>query len=75
MAVLVLRKTDPNRVRPFRTPYVRIMAPLSAIGCLGLFISLSWHTIMTFLIWTALGLALYFGYGRKRSTVMQARKA
>lgn len=68
-AVLVLRKTDPNRHRPFRTPAVAVVAPLAIAGCVYLFFSLSFYTLSLFFGWAILGLIVYFGYSRKRSHV------
>ena len=48
IAVLVLRRTDPNRHRPFRTPAVAIVAPLAVLGSVYLFFSLSWYTLALF---------------------------
>ncbi len=69
IAVMVLRKTDPGRVRPFRTPAVAIVAPVAIAGCVYLFYSLSAYTITLFFGWAALGLVVYFLYGYKRSNV------
>ncbi len=69
IAVLVLRKTDPDRKRPFRTPAIAITAPLAIAGCIYLFFSLSWETIRLFLIWASIGLVVYFAYSRNRSHV------
>jgi len=69
IAVLVLRKRDPNRARPFRTPAVMVVAPLAAVGCLYLFWSLSAYTKLLFVGWAAVGLLVYFGYSRSRSHV------
>ncbi|WP_294235062.1 amino acid permease [uncultured Sphingomonas sp.] len=69
VSVLVLRRTDPDRRRPFRTPLVWIVAPLAIVGCLYLFLSLDWGSILVLPIWGAVGLAIYFGYSRKRSYV------
>ncbi|MGE8140996.1 amino acid permease [Novosphingobium sp. NPDC080210] len=69
IAVLVLRKRDPNRARPFRTPAVMLVAPLAAIGCVYLFWSLSAYTKLLFVGWAAVGLLVYFGYSRSRSHV------
>jgi len=69
IAVLVLRRTDPSRVRPFRTPAVAIVAPLAAIGCIYLFFSLSKETQMLFFGWAAIGLVVYFLYGYRKSNV------
>lgn len=69
VSVLVLRRTDPDRRRPFRTPLVWVVAPLAIVGCLYLFLSLDWGSILVLPIWGAVGLAIYFGYSRKRSYV------
>lgn len=69
IAVLVLRRTDPGRRRPFRTPAVILVAPLAVAGCLYLFFSLSFYTLALFFGWAALGLIVYFGYSRSHSHV------
>ena len=69
IAVMVLRKTDPNRVRPFRTPAVMIVAPLAILGCLYLFFSLSAYTLTLFAGWAVVGLLVYFLYSRRNSHV------
>ncbi|BAK64936.1 amino acid transporter [Sphingobium sp. SYK-6] len=69
IAVLALRRTDPKRHRPFRTPAVYLTAPIAIAGCAYLFISLDHKSIILFLIWAIIGLAVYFGYSRKRSHV------
>ncbi|WP_448661922.1 amino acid permease [Sphingomonas sp. CJ20] len=69
IAVLVLRKTDPNRVRPFRTPAIGIVAPIAVLGCLYLFFSLSLYTLSLFVGWAVLGLIVYFAYSRSHSHV------
>ncbi len=69
--VLVLRYTDPNRPRPFRTPWVPIV-PLLGIGaCVYLMIQLPKDTWARLVVWMAIGLAIYFLYGRKHSKVGQ----
>lgn len=67
IAVMVLRKTDPGRKRPFRTPLVWIVAPVAILGCGFLFFSLGRDTKMMFLIWAAIGLVVYFAYGFRNS--------
>jgi len=69
VAVLVLRRTDPARVRPFRTPLVTVIAPIPILGCLYLFGSLSAETMELFVGWAVLGLFVYYGYSRSRSHV------
>jgi basic amino acid/polyamine antiporter, APA family len=69
ISVLVLRRTAPDRHRPFRTPLLWIVAPLSIIGCLGLYFSLPLTAILLLPIWGAIGLLIYFLYSRSRSHV------
>jgi APA family basic amino acid/polyamine antiporter len=69
IAVMVLRKTDPNRRRPFRTPAVVPVASLAVLGCIYLFFSLSNYTITLFFSWAAIGLVVYFLYGYRMSNV------
>ena len=69
IAVLVLRRTDPRRQRPFRTPAVKLTAPIAILGCLYLFWSLGHETKLMFLGWSTLGLIVYLAYGRSRSHV------
>ena len=69
IAVLVLRKTDANRYRPFRTPAIKVVAPLSILGCVYLFLSLSAKTLIAFFGWAAIGLVIYYAYSRSRSHV------
>ena len=68
IGVMVLRRTEPNRPRPFRTPMVWLVGPLALAGCVLLFFSLGWNpTIKFFCIWAVVGLVVYFLYARRRS--------
>jgi APA family basic amino acid/polyamine antiporter len=67
IAVLILRRTDPGRKRPFRTPAVLIVAPLATAGCMYLFFNLSVYTISLFAAWAVIGLLVYFLYSYRRS--------
>ena len=67
IGVLILRKTQPNRPRPFRTPLAWIVCPLAVIGCLLLFVNLSMTAKIVFVVWAVIGLVLYSLYGYKRS--------
>jgi len=69
LAIMALRRSDPDRKRVFRTPAVWIVAPLAAAGCLLLFGFLSWVAQAVFFGWAAIGLVFYFFYGRTRSNV------
>lgn len=67
--VMILRVTDKNRHRPFRTPAIWVIGPLAIIGCIVLFVSLNRESQGVFFAWTAIGLVFYFLYGRKHSHV------
>jgi APA family basic amino acid/polyamine antiporter len=66
-AVVVLRVRRPELKRRFRTPWVPFV-PLVGIGfSIWLLSHLPWATWERFLIWMAIGLVVYFGYGMRRS--------
>ncbi|OYX50064.1 MAG: amino acid permease [Alphaproteobacteria bacterium 32-64-14] len=58
-SLLALRRREPDRPRPFRTPLAWVVAPFAIIGCIYLFISLPPATQIRFFIWMAIGLAVY----------------
>jgi len=67
LGVMILRKTEPNRARPFRTPLVWIVGIGAMAGCALLFVSLGFYTITLFLGWAAIGVRTYAYYGRRNS--------
>jgi APA family basic amino acid/polyamine antiporter len=75
VCVLVMRKRDPARRRPFRTPLVWLVAPLAILGCVYLFTSLQAVTQYSFFVWNGIGLLIYLTYGlaRSRATSPESR--
>ena len=67
IGVLVLRRTDPERVRPFRVPALPLVSIVGAVACLYVMAGLPAHAWERFGIWLAIGLALYFVYGYRHS--------
>jgi APA family basic amino acid/polyamine antiporter len=67
LAVVILRRTRPRMRRPFRTPAVPWLPLTSAVLCVGLMSNLALETWLRFLVWLAVGLAIYFSYGRGHS--------
>ncbi|MCJ2097377.1 amino acid permease [Methylobacterium sp. E-046] len=65
--VLILRRTDPDRARPFRVPAATLTASLGILSCATLMASLPADTWIRLALWLAIGLALYAGYGRRRA--------
>jgi len=74
MAVLVMRRTDPDTPRAFRTPFVPVVPILGILFCLMLMFSLPAENWYRLLIWLVIGFAVYFGYGRKRSVMARLRQ-
>jgi APA family basic amino acid/polyamine antiporter len=67
VAVLILRKKEPHISRPYKVKYLSIVAPLGIAFNLLLMISLDQATWMRFIIWSILGLLVYFLYSAKHS--------
>ena len=65
--IVILRRADPTRARPFRTPLVPWVPLLAMVSCGWLMFELPWVTWRRFFIWLAVGLAFYFLYGFRRS--------
>jgi basic amino acid/polyamine antiporter, APA family len=63
----VLRRTRPDLPRPFRMPWVPALPLLSAAVSLVLMLGLPRATWERLIIWMAIGIALYFAYGYRRS--------
>jgi len=75
LGVLVLRFTDPQIKRPFRTPVFWLVSPLGAFFCFWLMYKLPPDTKARLIVWMAIGLGIYFTYGRRHSKVQQAAQA
>jgi APA family basic amino acid/polyamine antiporter len=71
--VLVLRYTDPTRPRPFRTPLVPFVPVAGIAACVYLMSGLPVDTWARLIIWMAIGLVIYFVYGRRHSKVQLGR--
>jgi APA family basic amino acid/polyamine antiporter len=73
--VLVLRFTEPARPRPFRVPWVWVVAPVSVVLCVLVMLGLPGETWIRFAVWLAIGFALYFAYGYRHSRLRAPTKA
>jgi APA family basic amino acid/polyamine antiporter len=69
IAVMMLRRRDPGRERPFRTPLVWIIGPVAAAGCVFLYWNLPVDAKLVLPVWGAVGLTVYFLYGYRKSHV------
>jgi APA family basic amino acid/polyamine antiporter len=69
--VWVLRRTHPGLARPFRTPLVPLVPILSILASGTLIVSLAPATQIRLVVWLAVGLVIYFSYGRRHSHVQR----
>lgn len=74
IGVLILRKTDPNRERPFKTPFMPVVPILGAAVCILMMVGLGAHNWERLLIWMAIGMAIYYLYSVKHSVVRKNAK-
>lgn len=65
--VIVLRKSHQDQERPFKCPFVPVVPILGIVFCFILMMSLPFITWIRFIVWMALGAAVYFLYGYRRS--------
>jgi len=65
--VWILRSKRPDLHRPFRTPWVPVVPVLGILCCFGLMLTLPADTWIRLAAWLAIGLAIYWSYGRKHS--------
>ncbi|MGL4596969.1 MAG: amino acid permease [Bacteroidia bacterium] len=74
IAVWILRVKEPNLERPYKTPFLPVVACLGAGFNLFLMTQVRAHTWYAFLIWGALGILVYFLYSRKRSNLARLER-
>ena len=77
IAVLILRKTEPDRPRPFRVPFSPLFPILGILACGGLMVySMKFLTTSSlyFPLWLLIGLLIYVGYGYKQKRLEEQGK-
>ncbi|MCX2493990.1 amino acid permease [Pedobacter sp. PF22-3] len=74
VGILILRKTDPKAKRPFRVPLVPLIPILGILTCIAMMVFLPWETWVRLAVWLIIGLAIYFGYGKKNSKLNTIQK-
>jgi basic amino acid/polyamine antiporter, APA family len=67
IAVMLLRKTEPDRPRLFKTPALWLVGPLTIAGCLFLFFNLPAEAMIVLPVWAAIGLVIYYAYSYRNS--------
>jgi APA family basic amino acid/polyamine antiporter len=68
-AVLIMRRRDPEAVRPFRCPFVPVVPLLGIAFCLVLMFSLPAENWLRLVVWLVLGFIVYLSYGRHHSAL------
>ncbi len=63
IGIMVLRIQAPRARRTFRTPYVWFVAPAGIFICGVMMVSLGWATWLRLVVWTAIGIIIFFAYG------------
>lgn len=66
-AVIILRKTDPDLPRKFKTPWVPFVPILGIVVCFLMILGLGWTNWLRLGVWLLIGLVIYFGYSRYHS--------
>lgn len=68
-AVIILRKTEPDLPRQFKTPWVPVVPILGIIVCAAMILGLGWTNWLRLFGWLAIGFVIYFSYSRKHSNL------
>lgn len=74
IGIIVLRKTDPDRPRSFKTPLVPLVPILAVVSCVYLMAQLPALTWERFVLWLLLGLLVYFAYGHRKSRLRNSNR-
>ncbi|WP_375462340.1 amino acid permease [uncultured Methylobacterium sp.] len=69
LGVIILRRTQPEAKRDYRTPLVPLVPILGILTCGAMMVSLDGETWLRLVVWLVIGLAIYFGWSRAHSRV------
>jgi APA family basic amino acid/polyamine antiporter len=75
LSVIVLRRTDPKRSRPFRTPWVPAVPVMGMMVCAYMLTGIPLHTWTVYGLWVAFGMSIYVVYGRRAAARLRVREA
>ncbi len=67
LGILILRRSAPNAPRPFRTPWAWFVAPAGVVSCALMMFSLSNGTWIRLVVWTIIGIVIYYAYGYRHA--------
>jgi len=74
VGIIIMRKTEPDATRSFRTPWVPFVPVLGALICFAQMASLPGDTWLRLILWMLIGFVIYFTYGIRHSHARQKRK-
>jgi basic amino acid/polyamine antiporter, APA family len=74
IGIIILRKSEPDAIRGFKTPWVPFVPILGAVVCFAQMAALPKDTWIRLIGWMLIGFVIYFAYGRKHSHVRENRK-
>ncbi len=72
-AVWLMRIKEPDRPRPFRTPWLPVVASLGILSNIAIMLGLEAINWIRLVVWLIIGLAVYFLYGRHHSRLNNAK--
>lgn len=73
--IMIMRRTNPNAPRPYRTPLVPLVPILGILVCFAMMAALDILTWIRLVVWLAVGLCIYFLYGRHHSHLQLSNKS
>jgi len=74
IGVIILRKTEPDLKREFRTPWVPFVPIVGVLVCVAMMCGLGWINWLRLIVWLAIGLVIYFSYSRFNSKLRNPEK-
>ena len=74
ISVIILRKTEPNMKREFRTPWVPFVPLLGVAVCISMMVGLGWPNWLRLFAWMAIGVLIYFVYSKRNSVLNNPKK-
>jgi APA family basic amino acid/polyamine antiporter len=74
VGIIIMRKSDPNIERPFRTPWVPFVPIAGIVVCSAMIVSLPGQTLLSAFLWMIVGLIIYYLYSKKHSVIRKNSK-
>ena len=75
IGIILMRRSDPDAPRPFRTPLVPLVPILAVLVCGAMIVGLGKENWTRLLVWLLIGFVIYFGYSVKHSKVQRALRS